>query len=412
MPTALVTGATGILGREIVTALSEDKKTWSTVYALSRSQKLEWPSNVKQQQLDLQASAKDMAKELGDIKPEYIFFTAYLAQDTEEKATQVNGAMLENFLNALEISGASKSVKRVILTTGAKQYGVHFGVPKQPMEESDRWLSDPERPPNFYYKQQNTLAEKAGKQGWDWVVTYPNDVIGVAKGNFMNLVTSLGIYCAVTKELGQDLVWPGSPDFYTKFDCFTYSRLHAKFNLWAALEKNPAVSNQAFNVVNGDVESWQNMWPKLAKKFGLKVPEKMFTKEEEQGNIDTNGPGSLTKLMDRPPICEFAAERGLKDTKYTSPSSVEAKIDLVKWSQRDDVKKAWNKLAEDKGLEKEAFEKATWGFLTFVFGRNFDIVISMSKARKAGWTGYQDTWDALDQTMEELVGEGVLPKFP
>ena len=264
----------------------------------------------------------------------------------------------------------------------------------------------------LFLKQQNTLAEKAEKQGWDWVVTYPNDVIGVAKGNFMNLATTLGIYCTVTKEMGQDLVWPGSPDFYTKFDCFTYSRLHAKFNLWAALEKNPAVSNQAFNVVNGDIESWQNMWPKLAKKFGLKVPEKMFTAEEEQGNIDTNGPGSLTKLMDRPPICEFAAERGLKDTKYTQPSAVEAKIDLVKWSQREDVKKAWNKLADDKGLEKEAFEKATWGFLTFVFGRNYDIVISMSKARKAGWTGHQDTWDALDQTMDELVGEKVLPKFP
>lgn len=411
MPTALVTGATGILGREIVMALGQDKKTWPTVYALSRSRKLEWPSNVKQQQLDLQASAKDMAKELGDIKPEYIFFTAYLAQDSEEDATKVNGAMLENFLNALEVTGASKTVKRIILTTGAKQYGVHFGVPKQPMEESDRWLVDPERPPNFYYKQQNILKEKGEKQGWDWVVTYPNDVIGVAKGNFMNLATSLGIYCAVTKELGQDLVWPGSPDFYAQFDCFTYSRLHAKFNLWAALETNPLVSNQAFNVVNGDIESWQNMWPKLAAKFGLRVPEKMFTAEEEQGNVDEKQ-GSVMKLMDRPPLAEFAAERGLKDTKFVKPSRVEAKIDLVKWSQREDVKKAWERLAENRGLEKEAFEKATWGFLTFVFGRNYNIVISMNKARKAGWTGYQDTFDALSQTLDELVGEKVLPRFP
>ena len=121
MPTALVTGATGILGREIVAALGQDKQKWSTVYALSRSQKLEWPDNVKQQQLDLQSSAQDMAKELGDAKPEYIFFTAYLAQDDEDDATKVNGAMLENFLDALEITGASKTVKRVILTTGAKR---------------------------------------------------------------------------------------------------------------------------------------------------------------------------------------------------------------------------------------------------------------------------------------------------
>lgn len=411
MPTALVTGATGILGREIVMALGQAKKTWPTVYALSRSQKLEWPSNVKDQHLDLQSSAKDMAKELGDIKPEYIFFTAYLAQDSEEELAKVNGAMLENFLNALEITGASKTVKRIILTTGAKQYGVQFGIPKQPMEESDRWLADPEHLPNFYYKQQNILKEKGEKQGWDWVVTYPNDVIGVAKGNFMNLATSLGIYCAVTKELGEDLMWPGSPDFYAKFDCFTYSRLHAQFNLWAALEESPEVSNQAFNVVNGDIESWQNMWPKLAKKFGLKVPEKMFTLEEEQGNVDEKQ-GSVTKLTDPPPMAEFAAERGLKDTKFVKPSRVEAKIDLVKWSQRKDVKDAWDRLAERTGLEHEAFEKATWGFLTFVFGRNYDIVISMNKARKAGWTGHQDTFDSLSQSLDELVDEKVLPRFP
>lgn len=127
MPSALVTGATGILGREIVAALGQDKQTWPTVYALSRSQKLEWPDNVKQQQLDLQASAEDMAKELGNVQPDIIFFTAYLAQDTEEDATTVNGAMLENFLNALEITGASKKVKRVVLTTGAKQSA--FDVP-------------------------------------------------------------------------------------------------------------------------------------------------------------------------------------------------------------------------------------------------------------------------------------------
>ena len=115
MPTALVTGATGILGREIVLALGQDKQQWPTVWALSRSQDLKWPSNVTAQKVDLLASAESIAKELGDIEPEYVFFAAYFAQSTEEDATKVNGAMLENFLDALEITGASKSIKRVIL---------------------------------------------------------------------------------------------------------------------------------------------------------------------------------------------------------------------------------------------------------------------------------------------------------
>lgn len=102
-------------------------------------------------------------------------------------------AMLKNFLDALEITGAIQKLKRVILTTGSKQYGVHLGPPKQPMEESDPWNEGPGRPPNFYYNQQRILADKAKHASWDWVVTYPNDVIGVANGNFMNLGTSIGI---------------------------------------------------------------------------------------------------------------------------------------------------------------------------------------------------------------------------
>lgn len=90
--------------------------------------------------------------------------------------------MLRNFLEALDITGAAKKLKRVILVTGAKQYGVHLGPPKNPMEESDLWIQGEDRPPNFYYNQQRILHEYSKRGGWEWVVTYPNDVIGVAKG--------------------------------------------------------------------------------------------------------------------------------------------------------------------------------------------------------------------------------------
>lgn len=48
----------------------------------------------------------------------------------------------------------------------------------------------------------------------------------------------------------------------------------------------------------------------------------------------------------------------------------------------------WEKLAAREGLEKDAFDKATWGFLGSVLVRNYDVVISMNKARKYGWTVY------------------------
>ena len=58
------------------------------------------------------------------------------------------------------------------------------------------------------------------------------------------------------------------------------------------------------------------------------------------------------------------------------------------WSKRPEVQDAWVRLAERHGLEVDAFEKGTWMFLGIVLGRNYDIVISMSKARRLGWTGY------------------------
>lgn len=306
--------------------------------------------------------------------------------------------MLQNFLEALKITGAEAKLKRVILTTGAKQYGVHLGPVKCPMVESDKWIEGDGRPPNFYYTQQRILKAAAKKGGWDWVVTYPNDVIGVARGNFMNLSTALAIYAVVNKELGGQLPFPGSESFYTGFDCFTFSRLHAQFNLWAALEHKCA--NEAFNVVNGDTESWQNLWPKLASYFGCTVPSRQFEAKAPDGNV--------LKLAEKPPIEDMAAETGLEG--YTKQGKVESRIDLAKWSQKQEVKDAWKRLAEKEGLEKDALEKATWGFLQFVLGRNYDIVISMSKARRFGWQGYIDTWDSFEETFDELVKEKIVPK--
>lgn len=308
--------------------------------------------------------------------------------------------MLENFLSALEITGAVKKLQRVLLVTGAKQYGLHLGEVKNPMLESDPWLTGDPWPPNFYYRQQESLHKFCDKNRHvSWVVTYPNDVIGFAKGNFMNLATSVGLYAAVNKELGQDLAFPGNEVFYKKFDCYTYSVLHAQFCEWAVQE--PKCANQAFNVHNGDVESWENMWPLLARRFGMKVQADQFSAPEGKLAQRKNLPGN-------PPLSVIADEIGLKGK--VAPSEVANRISLAKWSQEDDVKKAWERLAEREGLQKDAFEKATWAFLDFVLGRSYDIVQSMSKAREYGWTGYYDTWKALSDVFGELEADNILPK--
>lgn len=416
MPTAVVAGATGILGREIVNELGKNRQQWPTVHALSRSKKDEYPDNVVHNHIDLQSSPDDMARDLKNVRGEYIFFAAYLQKDTEQENWDVNGAMLSNFLQALLKMGAIEDVQRIILVTGAKQYGVHLGAPKQPMEESDPWLSDPEWPPNFYYNQQNILHKFCAEHNKEWTVTYPNDVIGFATGNFMNLSLAIALYTAVAKELAPSggVVFPGSPDFYTRFDSFTSSKLHAEFCAWAALE--PRAANQAFNVVNGDSETWQHLWPLVTEYFGTTVKPDQFASAYAGGvgasirGLVSGTESSESALAPVPPVSVLKERIGLVGTPVLEQSKVEQRIDLIKWAQRSDVKQAWGKIAKRDGLDESIFDKATWDFLGFVLGRNFDLVISMSKAREAGWTGYRDTWGSLKEVFDEMRENGVIPK--
>jgi hypothetical protein len=223
------------------------------------------------------------------------------------------------------------------------------------------------------------------------------------QGNFMNLVTAVGLYAAVTRELGQPFIFPGAPDFYTGLDCFTYSRLHADFALWAATE--PRAGNQAFNVVNGDVQSWATMWPRLAQRFDVKIPADQFSAKTKT-KIDAGG--SVTPLIEKPPLADQAPAMGIEGR--VPRGEVRAHIDLTQWAQRPEVQQAWDQLARREGLQKDAFEKATWQFLNFIMGRNYNLIINMNKARKLGYQGWADTWDSLVNCLDELEAEKILPK--
>ncbi|KAK1750300.1 hypothetical protein QBC47DRAFT_394459 [Echria macrotheca] len=413
MPSSIVLGATGITGREIVKALAADQEKWGKVYALSRSQKDSYPSHVVHRPIDLLTSAEEMAKSLEGVEGEYVFFAAYMEQAEEEKACEVNGKMLSNFLKALDLTNASSKVRRIVLVTGAKQYGVHLGQPKNPMLETDPWLTDSSVwPPNFYYVQQDILKSFCAEPKHNhisWTVTYPNDVIGFAKGNFMNLATSIGIFAAIHRELASSqnekgfLPFPGSESFYTRFDSFTSAPLHAQFCLWAA--SSPRAANEAFNVVNGDVQSWQDLWPRVARRFGLQIRPNQFLHAERD---EYSGLQKTTTLKTKPPLSILADEIGLRGR--VGESKLEQRINLEAWSKLDSVRAAWDRIVQREGIERDGLQKATWAFCDFILGRNYDLVISMSKAREMGWTGYQDTWRSLADVFDELEAEKVLPK--
>lgn len=283
------------------------------------------------------------------------------------------------------------------------------------MEENDAILEGGNWPPNFYYNQQKVLIDNAHRAKYTWTVTFPQDVLGFAKANFMNECTALGLYASVAKiaHPNSELPFPGSKANYLAFNCWTSSNLHARFCLWAAQAPNAA--NQIFNVTNGDTQSWQTLWPRLAARFGCRVPEEMFQGRNTGRSIyrDFAAAGPNT-LHEPPPIAIQASSdkvgigMGLPDL-GKEPSVVYQQIDTVKWAKDPKVVKAWETLRDKYGLDASAWDHATWGFLTFVLGREFSCVVSMSKARKMGWNGYEDTWDSFEEVFSQLEEAKVLP---
>jgi hypothetical protein len=107
------------------------------------------------------ASSIQSALEKGGVKDvDYVFYTAYKENSDkglwsgQKEMYQENGQMLEDFLVALEKVNGKGRCKRVVLQTGGKHYGVHFGEVKAPGREEDPRVDDGpyKDSPNFYYR--------------------------------------------------------------------------------------------------------------------------------------------------------------------------------------------------------------------------------------------------------------------
>lgn len=87
--TAIVTGANGISGAEIVNVLAAAPERWSTIYAMSRRPPQSSNPRVKPIAADFLSSTPDenatLFKNEG-IKADYIFFTSYMQPAAPEGA--------------------------------------------------------------------------------------------------------------------------------------------------------------------------------------------------------------------------------------------------------------------------------------------------------------------------------------
>ena len=252
--TALVAGAQGVIGRNLIAELAV-QGGWDII-GLSRRGGAD-EENIRHVAIDL-LDPDDTRQKLAPLSAvTHVFYAAYQDRGSWAELVAPNVAMLANLLDGIE--AAAPGLRHVSLMQGYKVYGAHLGPFKTPARETD----PPPMPPEFNFDQQRVLEARRQGKAWTWSAMRPSVVGGVALGNPMNLVVAIAAYASLSKELGLPLRFPGKLGAYDKLIEMTDSGLLARATIWAASE--PRAANQAFNINNGDLFRWNDMWPRIAR---------------------------------------------------------------------------------------------------------------------------------------------------
>lgn len=345
---AVVVGANGIIGSNLIAHLVE-LGDWDIV-GLSRRGG-ETVGKVSHIAVDLLNAAEAKAKLSHLTNITHIFYAAYQDRPSWAELVAPNLAMLVNVVNAIE--PIAPSLEHINLMQGYKVYGAHLGPFKTPARETDA----NHMPPEFNIDQQDFLEALQKGKSWNWSALRPSVVIGFALGNPMNLASVIAVYASMSKELGIPLRFPGKPGAYDSLLEMTDAGLLARATVFIAT--NPQCGNQAFNINNGDLFRWSELWPRIAQYFGLDVAPPL--------------PMSLNVIM-------------------------------------ADKAKLWEQMVEKHGLAPTPYsDVSAWGFGDFVFGWDYDFFADGTKLRRAGFHEYIDTEEMFLRVFDDLKARKIIP---
>lgn len=345
---ALIAGAQGVIGRNLIDyLLTQDN--W-TIIGLSRRGGTD-TDKVKHIAVDL-LSQEDSQAKLGQLTTvTHIFYAAYQDRGSWAELVPPNMAMLRHVVTA--VAPVATQLQHISLMQGYKVYGAHLGPFKTPARETDagRFM-----PPEFNMEQQRFLEALQRGKSWSWSAIRPSVVGGFALGNPMNLAMVIAVYAAISKELGLPLRFPGKPGAYNQLLEMTDAGLLAKATVWAA--NSPAGTNEAFNINNGDLFRWSDLWPRIARYFDMEVE---------------------------------------------APLPMQLEVVMA------DKESLWNTMMEKYGLQHSYADVSSWKFGDFVFSWDYDFFADGSKARRAGFTEFVDTEAMFFNIFDHFKAMKVIP---
>jgi nucleoside-diphosphate-sugar epimerase len=263
----LVTGASGLLG---VAAIEKFLSAgWDVVGVSRRKPRLPSGRDVDFLSVDLRDQEKTRAafEPLTDIT--HIAYTALhekpelVAGWSSKEQIETNNAMLRNVVEP--IARAASNLQHLSILQGTKIYGVHLHPIPIPARERDARRDHP----NFFVDQEAYVREMGAKHGFNYTALRPQLVTGPTPGA-LNVIPAIGVYAAIRREKGQPFGFPGGPSFVWEA---ADADLVADVMVWAA--QSPKAANEAFNITNGDVFEWRNVWPAIAETLGVETgPDK------------------------------------------------------------------------------------------------------------------------------------------
>jgi nucleoside-diphosphate-sugar epimerase len=166
--------------------------------------------------------------------------------------------MLINLFNAVEQS----ALRHVVLLQGTKAYGVHVRPIAVPAREN---RSEMHEQPNFYWNQERFLRERQKGKAWSWSILRPVLIVGCSVGSAMNVIPALGVYAALMKRAGKKVL--DYPAGVGRVAQAIDADLLARCIAWSG--GSAKARNEIFNITNGDVFTWPNVWPAIADALGF-----------------------------------------------------------------------------------------------------------------------------------------------
>jgi nucleoside-diphosphate-sugar epimerase len=273
MPTALVAGASGLVGFAAARHFSR-LPDWKVV-AVSRRipDGLDGVDLISVDLLDREACATVFGA-MQDVT--HVVYAALYEKPglirgwRERDQMETNLRMLENLFEPL--GAAARGLTHVTLLQGTKAYGAHLGpIPIPARERASRHPHE-----NFYWLQEDYIRAKQRGQPWHWTILRPQVIFGESLGSHMNVLPAIGVYAALLREAGRPLSFPGGPPWVREA---VDADLLARACEWAAT--TPACANETFNINNGDVFEWRHVWPAIAETLGMEVgPDLPMSLEE------------------------------------------------------------------------------------------------------------------------------------